>query len=261
MMARTWMGRVGGVALCGGVALGAALLTGCASMWKTGKVQPVITARYTPVPVTIDGKLDDPAWKNAQVFTFHLSVAELAEAKGKDVTETGEARVCWDDNNFYLAVKFMDSDIVAEGTEDQLHHYLMGDLAELFLKPADQTWYWEMYVTPAGRKTTLFFPGRGRLGLKSAENNPGGLRVAAQCQGTLNSWEDKDTSWTGEMAVPIKDLTARGETFRAGSKWTILIARYNYSRYLPWKELSMTPQISKTNYHQLEDYAILSLVK
>jgi len=260
MMAQAWIGRAGRMAAWGGMAIGAALATGCASLWKAEKVQPVITARYTAVPVTLDGNLDDPAWKAAQAFTFNFSVAERAEV-GKDLVEAGEARVCWDDKYFYLGVKFTDSDIVAEGTEDQLHHYLMGDLAELFLKPVDKTWYWEMYVTPAGRKTTLWFPGRGRLGLKSSEDNPGGLRVAALCQGTLNNWEDKDTSWTGEMAVPIKDLTARGETFGPGSRWTILIARYNYSRYLSWKELSMTPQISKTNYHQLEDYAILSLVK
>ena len=259
MTASTWMGRTRRITAWGGMAIGAVLVTGCASLWKAEKVQPVITARYAAVPVTVDGDLNDPAWKDAQVFPLYFSVAEIGE--GKSLTEAGEARVCWDDKYFYLGVKFADSDIVAEGTEDQLHHYQMGDLAELFLKPADKTWYWEMYVTPAGRKTTLFFPGRGRLGLKSSEDNPGGLRVAAQCQGTLNKWEDKDTSWTGEMAVPIKDLTARGETFGPGSRWTILVARYNYSRYLSWKELSMTPQISKTNYHQLEDYAILSLVK
>ncbi len=259
MTASTWMGRTRRITAWGGMAIGAVLVTGCASLWKAEKVQPVITARYAAVPVTVDGDLNDPAWKDAQVFPLYFSVAEIGE--GKSLTEAGEARVCWDDKYFYLGVKFADSDIVAEGTEDQLHHYQMGDLAELFLKPADKTWYWEMYVTPAGRKTTLFFPGRGRLGLKSSEDNPGGLRVAALCQGTLNKWEDKDTSWTGEMAVPIKDLTARGETFGVGSSWTILISRYNYSRYLPWKELSMTPQISKTNYHLLEDYAILNLVK
>lgn len=260
MKARTGMDQVRRIVAWSGAAAGVVLATGCASLWKREKVQPVITARYTAQPVIVDGKLDDPAWKNAQAFPFSFSVADRLEG-GKDLVEAGEARVCWDDQNFYLAVTFTDSDIVAEGTEDQLHHYLMGDVAELFLKPVDKSWYWEMYVTPAGHKTTLWFAGRGRLGLKSSESNPGGLRVAAQCQGTLNKWEDKDTSWTGEMAVPIKDLTARGETFGPGSRWTILVARYNYSRYLSWKELSMTPQISKTNYHQLEDYAILSLVK
>ncbi len=47
---------------------------------------------------------------------------------------------------------------VAEGKEDQLHHYQMGDLVELFLKPEDYTWYWELYATPIGKKTNFWFP-------------------------------------------------------------------------------------------------------
>lgn len=259
MTTRTWAGTVGKTAAWMGLVGSVALLTGCASLWPAPKARPQITARYTAVPVQIDGALDDAAWKTAAVYPLYMSVAELGE--GKTLTEAGEVRVAWDDQFLYVGIQFKDSDIVAEGQEDQLHHYLMGDLAELFVKPADRTWYWEMYVTPAGRKTTLWFPGRGRLGLKSSEENPGGLRVAAQCQGTLNRWQDEDTSWTGEMAVPVQDLTARGETFGAGANWTIMVARYNYSRYLPWKELSMTPQISKTNYHLWEEYADLNLVK
>ncbi len=239
-------------------ALGA-LLAGCASVSRPAAAPVVMTARYTPVPVRVDGVLDDAAWQSAQAYPLYLSRADMAD--GNVLKEAGEARLAWDEQYFYLAVRFLDSDVVAEGEEDQLHHYLMGDVAELFLKPADKTWYWEMYVTPAGRKTTLWFAGRGRLGLKSSEQNPGGLMVAAQVQGTLNQWEDRDQSWTGEMAVPVKDLTARGETFAPGSAWTILVSRYNYGRYLSWKELSMTPQLSKTSYHLLEEYAVLNLVR
>jgi hypothetical protein len=260
MNTRTWVQVLGKAVAWLGVAGSVALLTGCVCMCKGAKARPEMTAHYTSVPVTVDGDLNDPAWKTAQVYPLSFSVADKTTL-GTEVTEAGEARICWDDNYFYLGVKFYDSDVVAEGKEDQLHHYLMGDVAELFLKPVDKTWYWEMYVTPAGRRTTLWFPGRGRLGLKSCEDHPGNLRVAALCQGTLNKWEDKDTSWTGEMAVPIKELTARGETFGVGSHWTILVSRYNYGAYLSNKELSMTPRLSQTNYHLLEEYAILNLVK
>lgn len=259
MYTHTWTGTVGRIAAWTGMAGTVLLLSGCAYLWHPSPARPVITARYTAVPIQLDGALDDAAWQAATAYPLQMSVAELGE--GKKLTEVGEARVTWDDQFLYVGVKFTDSDIVAEGQEDQLHHYLMGDLAEVFLKPIDRTWYWEMYVTPAGRKTTLWFPGRGRLGLKSSEDNPGGLRVAAQCQGTLNRWQDEDTSWTGEVAIPVQELTARGETFGAGANWTLMVSRYNYGRYLSWKELSMTPRLSKTNYHLWEEYAILELVK
>lgn len=84
--------------------------------------------------------------------------------------------------------------------------------------------------------------------------------VAAQFQGTLNNWHDKDKSWTAEMAMPIEDLQAYCAKFSQQANWKILIGRYNYSRYLQDVELSMTPQLSKTNYHLNEEYADLELV-
>ena len=237
------------------------LLGGCATTNTTKQPSKpvVLKALYTPQPVKIDGILDDEVWSAATAY--RLSLGRDQTARGKHVAEPGDARLAWDDTHFYVAIKFHDSDIVAEGEEDQLHHYKMGDLVELFLKPGDRTWYWELYATPRSKKTSFWFPGRGRLGLESGFHYECGLQVAAQSEGTVNDWEDKDRYWTAEMAVPIGDLTARGETFRPGSDWRILVARYNYTRYLPWKELSMLPQLSQTNYHLCEEYGILELVK
>jgi hypothetical protein len=219
----------------------------------------VITARYTEVPIRVDGLLAEEAWKTANVY--RLSLDKTRPAGERAPLEGGEVRVLWDDKNLYVGIRFQDSDIVAEGEEDQLHHYALGDLVELFLKPAGETWYWELYATPRGNKTSFWFPGRGRLGLDSAYDYRCGLRAAAQVKGTLNRWEDKDRYWTAEMAMPVADLTARGEPFGPGSEWRILVARYNYSRYLPWKELSMVPALSQTNYHFTHEYARLRFIK
>lgn len=217
--------------------------------------QPVMRAQYSATPVNIDGVLDDKVWRQAASYPLNLSKDNTAN--GRKLIEPGFIKLAWDKENLYLAVDFSDSDIVAEGEEDQIHHYKFGDLAELFLKPADRTWYWELYVTPRGKKTTFWFPGRGRLGLESNNKAASGLQVAASCSGTLNEWKDNDKGWTAEMAMPVKDLTALGQKFGPGSDWTILIGRYNYGVSLPEKELSTHPQLSKTSYHLYEEYAKL----
>lgn len=231
----------------------------------TEKKDASVLAAYASEPVVIDGKLDDKVWASCKAYDLSVPTRAyetqpdyIAEAMGKSVIEKGFAKVAWDKDNLYIGAEFTDSDIVAEGTEDQQHHYTKGDLLEVFLKPADDTWYWELYATPLNKKTSLFFPGRGRLFLPSAEKYLIPLRVAAQCDGTLNDWRDKDKKWTVEMAVPIKELFVEGTgkfRFGPGSKWTILIARYNYSRYLPIKENSAYPHLTRTNYHLLEEYA------
>ncbi len=253
-------GKIGIVAtiwMCG--------LAGCASpeAKQDAPAPPPMTmqALYTDQGVNVDGKFDDAVWSRATVYAMKLPADRAAR---RQLQNAGRVQLAWDDTYFYVAVRFDDPDLVAEGEKDQLHHYRLGDLLELFLKPEKQTWYWELYATPRGKKTTFWFPGRGRLGLPSGfERYQCGLQVAALCEGTLNEWQDEDTGWTAEMAMPIRDLTARGETFGPEGQWRILVARYNYSRYLPYQgaELSSVPQLPVANFHSLEDYAWLKLVK
>ncbi len=238
-----------------GLILTAILIPGCRDYdeKQTPPEQHEVVARYTGIPVVVDGVLDDLAWENAEVYNLLFS-----KDRDGEVEERGLAMVAWDSDYLYVGVKFYDSDIVALGEEDQLHHYRMGDLVEVFLKPAGRTYYWELYATPAGYKSHFFIPGRGRIPL-GIEDYSMDLRVSARCAGTLNDWEDVDDYWTAEMAVPIADLIARGDEFAPGAEWSILIARHNFSRYLSNRELSMYPPMSRTNFHLHEEYAVLRL--
>jgi len=253
----SWSRRVLGALLVMGCLV---LAAGCAG--QTSGLEgalPVITARYASKGITVDGRLDEPVWREAAVYPMVLS--EDDALAGKTLAEAGEVRFAWDDKNLYLAVRFADSDVMADGAKDQLEHYTLGDVAELFIKPEEQTWYWELYVTPSGRKSSVWYPGRGRIGAPSCFEYTCGLTVAARCDGTLNDWRDRDNGWTAEMAMPIKDLTARGERFAPGAKWRVCVGRYNFSRYLPWKELSMAPALLVTRYHRYEEFAVLDIVR
>jgi len=162
-------------------------LLGCKICPKTktefGKV--VMNAVHSSEPVIIDGKLDEPVWKNAYVYPMELPQDKIP--LNKTLHEGGKIRLAWDENFLYIGFELVDSDIVAEGTQDNLLHYSFGDVGEVFLKPESFSWYWELYVTPAGRMSTLWFPGRGRLGLPSCiEAYRFDLKVAASYSGTLN---------------------------------------------------------------------------
>lgn len=216
------------------------------------KASPIINVSYAKDPIIVDGNLKEEVWKNSQIYELE---DRNEDVKGRPV-EKGFCQFAWNKEYFYLAVKFYDSDIVAEGEKDQLHHYKMGDLASFFLKPDGKTWYWEFNVTPRNRKTSYWFPGRGRLGLDSPLNYQGGLQVGAKNKGSLNNWKDKDEYWTGEMAIPVKDLITRGESFGPGTKWRVFVGRYNYSRYLTRVELSGFPK-NPEMFHSYEYYAEL----
>ena len=248
------------------------LVMAVAAMWIVGckgglqsqnnHAGAAVQASHARTPVVVDGKLDDEVWLHARAYPMQASLDKIAE--GRPMQESGMVRLAWDKEYLYVGLELTDSDIVAEGKADNQLHYSFGDVAEVFLKPDDYTWYWELYATPAGKMSTFWFPGRGRLGLPSCfEGHHFDMKVAAQCEGTLNNWQDKDIRWTAEMAIPVSELTARGESFDPQARWHILVARYNYSRYLPLSgpEYSMVPQLSQTNYHLLEEYARLELAE
>lgn len=221
-----------------------------------------IVAKYTRKPIRLDGVLDDPAWKTA--IGYPLAIAQSRREAGEVLQEPGTARVAWDDQYFYLSVEFVDTDIVAQGEEDQLKHFMLGDVCELFLKPEGSSWYWELFATPRGKKSTIWFAEKSMKDLEKAYAYRADLKVAAHCNGTLNASEDRDRGWSVELAMPVKNLTEKGDAFCAGAQWRILIARYNYSRYLscsPKPEYSMVPALSRVNYHLLDEYAVLELVK
>ena len=71
-----------------------------------------------------------------------------------------------------------------------------------------------------------------------------------------NNWKDKDNGWKTLIRIPLAELRKNGMKFAPGEKWTIFIARYNYSRFLPTCEYSGVPQ-KFAHFHVLSDYAKL----
>ena len=222
-----------------------------------------LVVHHATVPIRVDGRLDKTAWQRAESVAF--DVPGDPQQSGQTLEEKGIARLLWDDQFLYVAFEFTDSDVVALGTEDDQEHHALGDVAEIFLKPAEQTWYWEFHVTPAGYVSTYWYAGRGRWGLKGVDAHikPRFIEAAAQVRGTLNDWRDRDQGWTAEVAIPLGKLDRFRERSNQKENWTILLARYNYTRYrnqATGPELSSWPVLSRPAYHLLEEYAQLKLV-
>lgn len=215
-----------------------------------------VVAPYTPRPVAIDGRLDDPIWAGAPAYS--LSPVVAANGERKTLRNPGTVRFAWDEKYFYVGAHFVDRDVVAEGDADGLLHFRMGDVCEVFLKPAGRPWYCELYVTPKGRQSAFLWPSGGRR-LPSNFISINELKVAATVQGTLNDPGDTDEGWTAEMAVPLSLLERSGEKLEPGAGWIILIGRYNYSIDLDEVELSSMPALSRPDFHFTKEYAPLTI--
>lgn len=217
--------------------------------------------------VSMDAKLTGTMWQSAKAYPLlrgKYNQRDWPKAKRKNVgsklLNSGYVKFLWDEVNLYIGVMMEDRDVVAEGVDDQTHLYQMGDTVEVFLKPAERNFYWEIYGTPNLKKSVFFYPGRGRLFVPSSTAHPVDVEVTAEVVGTMNDYRDQDTGWSLIIAVPVKMLEKQGYPFAPGKPWTVLVARQNYSADLPLKEYSMQTPLSQTDFHLQEEYGDLILL-
>lgn len=168
--------------------------------------------------------------------------------------EGASVRFAWDESGLFVLAELEDSVLIQKNRKDEQLHFETGDVFELFVKPQNASYYWEMYATPFGNKTTLFFP-CGRDGVTTDEH----LR-AHSFQGLEVSSEKTFKGWKTQMFVPAAQLTALGAGWGDETEWTVFCGRYNYnSEDLADLELSMAPALSATSYHLVDEYARLVL--
>ena len=221
--------------------------------------RPVMQAIHVEVMPEIDGKLNEIIWQKTPSYTLSFSKDKTGKPK-----ETASVKLAWNKQGLYLAVQLEDSDLLAYDDRDEEMHFKYGDALELFVKPRDNSYYWEMYVTPRSNKTTIFI-------FRSISNkfftDPlkghdfRDLKVCAVTQGSLNDISDSDKDWTAEMWVPASYMKHFKEPWGPNGNWTVFCGRYNYTKDLDHPELSMYPPISKTNYHLTKEYALLQFLK
>ncbi len=219
--------------------------------------------------LTMENGIDHPAWKEVQGYEFMLLVYGTLQMYHRP-QEPATVKYLYDDKNLYVLADLTDSDIMTTATKDGDHHYLQGDLLEIFIKPANANYYWEIYGTPNKLNTRFFFGSRSTVGLPSGfKHQDVKIQVAVKIDGTLNDPTDRDKSCKMLVAIPIAELNRPHLTkshpagtvpFAPGEEWRIQTARYNYSCHMNALELSSFPQTSN-GYHSLEYFAEVELLK
>ena len=239
------------------------LLSGCCCF--KGKKQEFPHAVVTKIskPIVIDGILDDEAWNMTPEYELGQIVNRCKDVPREDAAmlaaadkyETGYVRYAYDDKYLYVGIKFMDSEIYSECTENQKMLITFGETAEVFIKPKNAYHYWELYVGPYGNQSTFFYPCNGYLGIPSCwATNMEGMKTAAKVYGTINNRTDIDDCWTAEMAIPLEFFAKEGIPFEPGQEWSIMTARYNPSATRPYRQYSSYPKMPVLSYHLIECY-------
>ncbi len=172
-----------------------------------------------PAPITVDGALNEPAWRAAAP----IHCADLVT--GARPLQPVTARLLWDRRFLYAAFEVQETNVWARltgrdvRTEPGGRRYVES-FFKLYLDPGrDGRRYTEMHLSANGSlsdkwQTLPWRPeARARLGLPVETEDESfwdwdctGLVWAVQVQGTLNEPSDLDRGWTAELAIPFAAL-------------------------------------------------------
>lgn len=218
--------------------------------------------RWADTPIAIDGKLDDAAWKHAEVIdSFFLP---WLKDKARPARTATKARLLWDREYLYFAAEMEDGDLYADVKEHDGQTW-DNDVFELFFKPAvDKPGYYEFQVNAAGTIFDLFLPQRNAGGtVRFKKDGDFHIEAKVALDGTLNKWTDKDKGWTVEGRMPWRDFLRAGGRPNPDDAWKFALCRYDYSVDFEGPELSTcAPLKSKPfpDFHLHEDYATLKFI-
>jgi len=224
-------------------------------MNASGKEITSYSCYFTSETITIDGQLNETAWKKAPVLNFYVP-----PTGAKPLSPT-EGRVLWDHRFLYVGFKAYDKDIIGTFTRRDSPTF-KEDVLEIFLKPLESNeCYYNFEINALG--TVYDAMNTKSMSWKERQKwNCMGLRVKTTIHGTLNERKDQDQDWEMEAAIPWKDLSAlKGKKPSPGDTWLFHLGRYDYSQYLPdGKELSSCAPLTKVNFHNAGEWLALKFL-
>ena len=220
----------------------AVLFTSCALAQDTPRKY---TALRAPQPLTIDGRIDEAAWRGApwsEDFVYITGTGEKPQYRTR-------VKMLWDDRYFYFAAELEEPHVWATLKEHDSVIFNDPDF-EVFLNPTNDTLnYFELELNAFNTTWDLFlnkpyrFQGKADNGLELA-----GLQTAVHIDGTINDPRDIDKGWSVEIAIPwtAYDSRLKVERPKPGQAW-----RVNFSR-VQWPVRVKAGRYEKTTKKPLD---------
>jgi hypothetical protein len=219
------------------------------------------TAFHTAGPVTIDGKLDEPSWKNAATSPRFVDILT-----GSSPIHDTRASVLWDQEYLYVAYRIEEPFVHARFTNHNDFVYQDNDV-ECFIAGPDA--YYEFEINAFNTCYEVFFAWNDTFKSSGLANYPEfkgatlvpfngvgftnhprggrvgnfnyglpGLKKGVHVDGTVNDDSDRDRGWTVELAFPwqsLKWLATDGRALppKSGDVWRMDFSRFNTYKEAP----------------------------
>ncbi len=185
-------------------------------------------APHVAIPPTIDGQIDDEAWRNAP---WSAPFTDIEGSLRPSPPLATRMKMIWTDSCLFIAAELQEPQVWATLTshDDIIFH---DNDFEVFIDPDNNGHtYYEIEVNAQNTIFDLFMPKpyRNGSGALIPYNTPG-MRTAVSIDGTLNRPGDTDRHWTVELCIPFSAVTIGNSAHlpKPGEVWRINFSRVEW---------------------------------
>ena len=200
--------------------------------------------------ITIDGVLDEPAWKGAH------RVPLVNAVDGSDAAFLTDAAMVWDEENLYVSFTCADPDMWTTklNRDDPLWEE---EVVEVFIDPdGDGADYAELEVNPLNAVVDLRIIQLAPSWNSDINWDIAGLGTAVTVEGTVNDPGDEDVGWTVEIGMPWSSLLGISGVTGVpsdGEEWRMNLYRIERPRDADWHLLAWSP-VGRPAFHTPERF-------
>ncbi len=183
----------------------------------------------TNKPISLDGKIDEPVWKQAAWTDDFVDIE--GDLKPKPQFRT-RAKMLWDEQYLYIAAELEEPHIWATLQQRDTVIFYDNDF-EIFIDPdGDTHQYYEFEMNAFNTQWDLLLIKPYRDGGPAVNAwDIQGLQTAVFVDGTINQPEDTDKSWFVEIAMPwnvLKQCANKSAPPNDGDCWRINFSRVEW---------------------------------
>jgi hypothetical protein len=212
----------------------------------------IVARRVKSGSIKIDGKLNEPAWKEAASTSAFVGTLD-----GRPSEQATTAKLLWDDKNLYVAVEMTDPDVwsTLQKRDDKLW---TEEAIEMFVDAdGDGKSYIELQVNPKGAVFDSYLPEH-----RQNQNDwDSGLKAAIKIDGTLNNRKDVDKGWVVEFALPLDSARGKEKAMKnvppvVGTEWRVNLLRLDLPKSGAQVGTAWSPPMV-ADFHALDKFGVL----
>jgi hypothetical protein len=220
------------------------------------------------IVVTIDGRLDEPAWAQSATTGPFVDVGSGRASPG--AATPGSARLLWDDQFLYVGFEVLDKKVhggwpspTPAGAREP--HLWEKDTVEIMIDPdgdGDNKDYYEIQINPQNLVFDTQYddynsPKGSPSGPFGHEEWSAGLTSAVVVHGTLDDDTDVDQGYTVEAKIPWASFTkAQHAPPRPGDAWRMNFYAMKNNGGTAW-----SPILGMGNFHRASRFGRVKWVK